>query len=152
MSKFNPRAAPPPGLFDSDGPTRETHIMSLPVSVRWKAIFLLIDKAGGAALPSVADLDPKDQLKVKWNLLAVVLWPLYYFYLGMWKKGLLAVILALLAVWIGAVLLKGLGFGILIKPLFILPGIYFGRYANVDYYRRMVLGEEDGEWLNALLK
>lgn len=152
MKKFNPRVAPPPGLFDSDGPTRENHIMSLPVSDRWRALFLLIDKAGGATLPSLADLDPKDQLKVKWNPLAVVLWPFYYFYLGMWKKGLLAVILALLAVWIAAILLKGFGLGILTKPLFILPGIYFGRYANVDYYRRMVLGEEDGEWIKALLK
>ncbi|UUZ49754.1 hypothetical protein LP420_06100 [Massilia sp. B-10] len=48
MKQFNPRAAPPPGLFDSDGPTRETHIMSLPVSVAWKAKFLLIDKVGMA--------------------------------------------------------------------------------------------------------
>lgn len=152
MNKFNPRAAPPPGLFDSDGPTREAHIMSLPVPVRWKAIFLLIDKAGGAALPALDGLDPKDQLKVKWNPLAIVLWPVYYFYLGMWQKGLLAVLLGLLGVWIAAILLKGFGLGLLIKPLFILPGIYLGRYANVDYYRRKVLGETDGEWLKALLK
>jgi hypothetical protein len=152
MSKFNPHAAPPPGLFDSDGPTRETHIMSLPVSVGWKAKFLLIDKAGGANLPSVQDLDPKDQLRVKWNPLAFILWPFYYFYLRMWMKGTVAVILAILAVLIVSVLLKGFGLGILSKGLWLVPGIYFAYRANTDYYRKMVLAEPEGEWLQALLK
>lgn len=150
--KFNPRTTPPPGLFDSDGPTRETHIMSLAVSVQWKATFLLIDKAGGASLPDLKRLDARERFAVRWNLAALVFWPFYYVYLGMWKKGGLAVFIALVALLIGAVLLKGFGFGILIKPACLLPGLYFAFHANVDLYRRLVLGEQDGEWLKTLLK
>jgi len=149
MSKFNIRAAPPPGLFDSDGPTRETHIMSLPVSLAWKTRFLLIDKAGGASLPSVLDLDRKDQLKVKWNVIAFLTWPAYYVYLGMWKKGVFAALLAIVAVLLVSVLLKGFGLGIVTPALWLVPGVYFAARANVDYYRIKVLGERDGEALHA---
>ncbi|HEY0062421.1 MAG TPA: DUF2628 domain-containing protein [Telluria sp.] len=152
MNKFNLRAAPPPGLFDSDGPSREAHIMGLPVSAAWKAKFLLIERAGGAYLPSVQDLPSSDQRKVKWNILAFVFWPFYYAYLKMWQKGGLMVALSLLLILIGSVLLKGFGLGILSNGLYLLPGIYFAYQANTDYYRKMVLREPEGEWLKELLK
>ncbi|WP_178372544.1 DUF2628 domain-containing protein [Massilia sp. CF038] len=126
--------------------------MALPVSTAWKARFMLIDRAGGASLPSLHDLDTWQQRMVRWNGWALVFWPGYYLYLKMVQKGALMVGLSLLLMLIAAVLLKGFGLGILSNALYIVPGIYFARQANTDYYRKMVLREPDGDWLRELLK
>lgn len=143
MNKFNPRAVPPPGLHDSEGPSREAFIASLPVSVAWKAKFYLIEKAGGPSLPSIQDLAPSDIRKVRWNLLAFVFWPFYYFYLGIWKKGAVMVSIATVSVLVVTFLLDGFGLDRFIKVAWMLPGVFFCMRANVDYYRKMVLLEED---------
>lgn len=143
LNKFNPRAVPPPGLYDAEGPTRESFIASLSVSVDWKAKFYLIDKAGGPTLPSVKDLAPSDRRKIRFNVLAFLLWPVYYFILGMTKKGGVMVAIALACILLAAFLMDGFGLDRFIFITCILPGIFFGLRANVDYYRKMVLREEE---------
>jgi hypothetical protein len=70
----------------------------------------------------------------------------------MWMKGAIGVIVAVISVLLVSVLLKGFGLGILSKGLWLVPGIYFAYRANTDYYKKMVLAEPEGEWLQALLK
>jgi len=142
-NQFDPRAVPAPGLYDADGPTRESFIASLPVSVAWKAKFYLIDKAGGPSLPSVNDLAPSDGRKIRFNVLAFLFWPVYYFILGMPKKGGVMVGIALACFLIVAVLMDGFGLDRFIFIAAFLPGVFFGLRANVDYYRKMVLKEEE---------
>jgi len=142
-NQFDPRSVPPPGLYDADGPTRESFIASLPVSVAWKAKFYLIDKAGGPSLPSVKDLAPSDGRKIRFNVLAFLIWPVYYFILGMRKKGAVMVSIAFAWVLLAAVLMDGFGLDRFIFIAAYLPGVFFGMRANADYYRKMVLREEE---------
>jgi hypothetical protein len=146
MTKFNPYAAPPPGLHDSEGPSRAAHIAALPVSDAWRAKFLLIEKAGGARMPRLKSLTSSERFTITFNFLAFLFWPFYYFVKRMWKKGVVMVSIGLFSLLILSIFLSGLGLGRYATVLACAIGVYFGMRANVDYYKQMVLKEVD-DWL-----
>jgi len=111
----------------------------------WRMRFDLIEKAGGPALPHRKRLRFFQNLRVMFNLWALLFGPFYYIAKGMWRKAL-------------TIFLPGLAMALLIGILapdgeldFILRGVnsamvaLFTLHANVSYYRKIVLGN-NGWW------
>lgn len=118
------------------------------VSDKWQRRFAAIEKAGGERArwwrwPQAKQLTGKEKRLITSNLWAFVFGPFYYQYLGMWRK---AITLTLFAVVIDLIL--GMASDALNVPidnfLWIVSAVMFKQCANVDYYRRRVLGRK--EW------
>jgi hypothetical protein len=111
-------------------------ISRLDVAESWKAVFRLIEKAGGAKLPQFRDLSIKERRAIQANWRAFFLGPLYFLAKGLWRPALVvfgtafAIILALEAMGFGG---AKLGIGV---------GLYCYMRANVLYYRLKVDGEQ----------
>ena len=120
-------------------------IGTLQVADTWKKKFRTLEQAGGPKLPHLKTLPFKERFSVTFNFLGFIFGPLYYLAKGMWKKALF-----LFAACVAAVLLIGsaldmaglpevansLGYGV---------SAFFGVRLNIDYYKKMVLGE-NGWW------
>jgi hypothetical protein len=145
MPKFDPYAAPPPGLHDSEGPSVVAHIAGLLVSDTWKFKFLLMERAGGPSLPRLKDLTSSERFIISFNFLAFLFWPFFHMSKGMWKKGGAMVGVSLVSLLVLSVLLNGFGLGRIAYLCVLAVGVVFARRANGDYYRKMVLGEPD-DW------
>jgi hypothetical protein len=145
MAQENRFAPPRAELSDIGEEPAHGDIESLPVSDKWKEKFRLLEKAGGPRQPRMKDLSSGERFKIGFNILAFLFGPFYYTAKGMWRKGLSlfgACFAALLA--IGLVLdLVGLGkFG---NALGYGAAAVFAVRANIDYYKKMVLGD-NGWW------
>lgn len=114
------------------------------LSEKWRLRFAAIEKAGGERTrwwrwPEGKALTRKERRLITSNLWAFVFGPFYYLYLGLWRK---AITLSLVALVIDVVL--GMAGDALNVPvdnfLWLVSAIMFKQCANVDYYRKMVLG------------
>jgi hypothetical protein len=109
------------------------------VSESWKRSFRAIEKAGlisGGFCPRFENVDPADHRHLMFNFGAFFFGPIYYFYLGMWRKGLtwVSIAAAILAVAMGlpAAVTRALGIGL---------QVLYASNANTDYYRKQIQGE-----------
>jgi hypothetical protein len=118
------------------------------LSDKWRRRFAAIEKAGGERTrwwrwPEAKQLTRKEKRLITSNLWAFVFGPFYYLYLGMWRK---AITLSFLALVIDVIL--GMAGDALNVPvdnfLWIVSAVMFKQCANVDYYRKTVLGRK--EW------
>lgn len=118
------------------------------LSEKWRRRFAAIEKAGGERVrwwrwPEAKLLTGKEKRLITSNLWAFVFGPVYYLSLGIWRK---AITLSLLALVIDLIL--GIAGDALNVPvdnfLWIVSAIMFKQCANVDYYRKTILGRK--EW------
>jgi uncharacterized membrane protein len=110
----------------------------------WANRFALIEKAGGPALPRLKGMPFAEIWKIKFNLLAFLLGPIYYAVKGMWKKGVTLFIALSVVLGVVSVLLEE-AFDInLDVALSVLAAGLFSRFANVTYYR--LVKERRNSW------
>jgi hypothetical protein len=138
ISTPNPYAPPQANL--QMGPAvattpRNDPIARLDVSDHWKSVFRLIEKAGGAKLPQLRDLERAERRRIMANWRAFFLGPIYLLAKGLWLPAL---VVFSTAVAVGLAL-EAMGFGG--AQLGVGVGIYCYMRANVLYYRLKVLGE-----------
>lgn len=120
-------------------------IDALAVSVRWKRRFHLIEKAGGVRLPRFRELPTRERMGLNFNVLAFLFGPLYYLAKGMWRKALSLFVVCALAAIALAFALSLLGLEALVRSVPYGVAAIFAVRANIDYYKRQVLGD-DGWW------
>ena len=141
--------APPKSDVGSGKPTGldeyRADLEKLPVSERWKFRFRVVEKAGGPSLPRFGELGPAERPRVIFNLLALLLGPFYYAALGMWRKAIVLFGVVLVAVELFGWLLSNVQLGHYADYLLFGAPVVFATRANIDYYKRRVLGE-DGWW------
>ncbi|ABP78080.1 conserved hypothetical protein [Stutzerimonas stutzeri A1501] len=142
MDTHNPYA-PPLAVLAGDETAR---IEALPVSASWKRRFLAIAQAGGPRLPLFKRLPPAERRKaLAFNILAFLFGPLYYLAKGMWRRAISYTLLALIAVTLIVLLLDASGYGEFARLLAYGVAGVFAMRANLDFYKRQVLG--DNGWL-----
>lgn len=112
------------------------------ISEVWKERFALIEKAGGAKLPKLGELESAEKRKVLFNIWGLLFAPFYYLAKGMWKK---AIVLAALSIVIALVIDALLGESRVVDLMtnLIAPALFAVR-ANVDFYKKTILG--DNNW------
>jgi len=114
---------------------------------KWVHNFALLEQAGGVRLPRLGTLPLGDRARLLVNIWALIFGPIYYAAKGMWRKGLalfLAMMVVLVLVELAAELL-GIGDKkIELASDIVVPFIFAAR-ANIDYYKKMVLGD-NGWW------
>jgi predicted RNA-binding Zn-ribbon protein involved in translation (DUF1610 family) len=130
------------------------------VSAEWKKRFALIEKAGGVDMPNEKGMPRGERLCMNYNKLAFFFGPFYYVTKGMWKRAVLySGIWLVLAVLIELIFHAPIEFIDKIKmlhwALHTRSGTYFFQVivglwlfyirANIDYYKKMVLGD-NGWW------
>jgi chromate transport protein ChrA len=77
--------------------------------------------------------------------LAFLFGPLYYLAKGMWKKAILYTIVSLLILITLAMILEYLGYSKIIGSLHFGASAFFAMRANIDFYKKSVL-EENNWW------
>lgn len=120
-----------------------TSISDPELSGAWKRKFVLIEKAGGPKLPKARELAFGERLKVVFNVWGFLFGPFYYLAKGMWKKAVVLTVLGVAAIVIIEIILRNMRISGTITN-FILPVIFATR-ANIDYYKKIMLGE-NGWW------
>jgi hypothetical protein len=120
-------------------------IDGLPVSASWKSKFKLIRKAGGPRLPDFGQLPMGERMKMHFNILAGLFGPFYYIGKGMWRKGMALFALCFSAILVLGAVLDMLGYGGISKGLGYGAAAVYAVRANLDYYKKMVLGD-NGWW------
>lgn len=124
----------------------ESTLLSIPTQElpeAWKVRFALLEKAGGPKLTKISELPFGERQKVIFNVWGFLFGPFYYLAKGMWKKAIVLIALCLAAIVILSMLLEAMAVSSVITN-FIAPAIFATR-ANVDYYKKIVLGE-NGWW------
>ena len=144
---MNPtRYAPPRAdVQDVHGNQFTARISDLPVSNNWKSKFHLLEKAGGPKMPELKALAFGERMKITLNFLAFLFGPIYYIVKGMWRKGLALFAACVLAIVGVAFLLELVGLGRFINALGYGAAASCAVRANIDYYKKMVLGQ-NGWW------
>lgn len=145
MSEANRYAAPRAQVADVAAVGAPAAIASLPVSDKWKARFFAIDRAGGVKLPRFKELSVSQRMSVNFNFLAFLFGPVYYATKGMWRKGLALFGVLVVAVVARAFGLEAAGLGRLANALGYGAAAVYSVRANIDYYKKMVLGR-NGWW------
>lgn len=120
-------------------------IGSLRVSDSWKLKFRLLRKAGVPGLKNLKALAPGERVKIGFNVLAFLFGPLYYFAKGMWKKALSLFVACVIGIVALEVILGCFGLYRVANALGYGVAAIFAVRANVDYYKKMVLGD-NGWW------
>jgi hypothetical protein len=143
MSQVNPYQPPQSNLDDSD---EEADIDSLNVSDTWKKRFKLLKQAGGPKMPHFKSMPRKERAGIGlFNVLAFLFGPFYYLAKGMWRKAITLSVACVVAVVVVDLILMAMGFGKLAGALgYGIAAVYATR-ANIDYYKKMVLGD-NGWW------
>ena len=143
MSQANPFTPPQSYVADLTD-SLEADIDSLPVSATWKKRFNWLKKAGGPSMPNLKTM-PKAERKgfSFFNILAFLFGPFYYLAKGMWRKGISLFIVCAAVVIALEFLLVMIGFGQFGKALGYGVSAVFAVRANIDYYKKMVLGENN---------
>ena len=145
MNETNPYAPPKAEVADVKLTFKGSRIDALPVSDTWKLRFRLLERAGGVKMPKLKDLSTGERMKIMFNVLAFFFGPFYYAFKGMWKKGLVLFGLCALVIVVADLVLTQLGFGRFGKSLGYGAAAIFAVRANIDFYKKMVLGE-NGWW------
>lgn len=119
------------------------------VSETWRKRFAFIEKAGGPKLKNAKTLSKEDQKLifplVNRNYWALIFGAFYYLYLGMWKKAISYTVVTLGASVLLGILFDAVGWSGLSKGLVFGAAGFFMLFANIDYYRKMVLND-NGWW------
>jgi hypothetical protein len=141
------RYAPPKAVVDDiDAATsRFANIDALDVSDKWKQKFRIFEKAGGPKLPRFKELAARERSKITFNILAFLFGPFYYLAKGMWRKALSLSAAVFVAVLVVAIVLILVDLGGLVGALGYGANAIYAARANVDYYKKMVLGD-NGWW------
>ncbi|MBC7956330.1 MAG: DUF2628 domain-containing protein [Cytophagales bacterium] len=126
-------------------PTGSADIDGLLVSDGWKRKFRLIQKAGGPKQTQFKSLTAGERMKISFNILAFLFGPIYYIVKGMWKKGLALFGACFVVLVVLSVLLELAGLGKVANALGYGAAALFAVRANIDYYKKMVLGD-NGWW------
>lgn len=145
MTETNRYAPPKAEVRDVAEPGRNADIDALPVSDSWKQKFRLIQKAGGPKQPNLKSLSSGERMKIVFNIVAFLFGPIYYLVKGMWKKALSLFGASLAAIVVLGTILELLGFPKLADALGYGAAAFFAVRANIDYYKKMVLGD-NGWW------
>jgi hypothetical protein len=115
------------------------------LSESWKGKFCLIEKAGGTKLNKINELSFRERMKVNFNILAFLFCPFYYVFKGMWKKGLSLFAICAVVVIVLSIPLDLAGLEKVSDSLGVGVGYVFATRANIDYYKKMILGK-NGWW------
>lgn len=145
MTETNRYAPPMAEVRDLAEPGRNADIDALPVSDAWKQKFRLIEKAGGARQPDLKSLSSGERMKIGFNIVAFLFGPVYYLVKGMWRKALSIFGACIVVIVILGVVLDLLGVGRVADALGYGAAAVFAVRANIDYYKKMVLGD-NGWW------
>ena len=146
MQSHNPYAPPVAKVDDIEEDHSDESIEALPVSEKWKERFKAIAHAGGVKFPNLKDLPKNERRKAySFNVLAFLFGPVYYIAKGMWKKGLALLLACVLVVIVLSIALGYFGLGKIANALGYGVSAVFAMRANIDYYKKMVLGE-NGWW------
>lgn len=121
---------------------RET-IEALRIIPKWKEKFLAISETkplGGGWTPEFEDKAKYKDLPfwTKYNAWGLLFGVLFYFFKGMWKKGLLILGLTIVLSTIANATHNG---GLLFVS-YVMPSLIVIIHSNIDYYRKIVLGED----------
>jgi len=118
-------------------------IDSLDVSDGWKAKFRILAEAEVISFGLIPkfrndEIYKQAPITTKMNFWALLFGIFYYITKGMWKKGIVLLVIAIGIVIVitelfGDSIGNSAGFG---------TSALFAAYANFDYYRKMVLGED----------
>jgi hypothetical protein len=111
---------------------------------KWRVRFDMIEKAGGAALSKLDQVTDRELARIRFNFWAFFFGPLFYLAKGMWQKavvrwlpgGAAMFLLNIIATPPEALAL----FSLIIS---ISTGVWCARRANVDYYSKIVLRDND---------
>jgi len=141
----NPFAPPQAPVSDVPSPLATTAIDELPVSDTWKTKFMLMEKAGGVKMPQHKALSTGERMKISFNVLAFLFGPFYYLAKGMWKKAITLFVVSVAIVVILEIALEMTGLGRFGKALTYGVAAVYAVRANIDYYKKMVLGQ-NGWW------
>ena len=145
MTQTNPFTPPQSHVADLTD-SLEGDIDSLPVSATWKKRFKWIRKAGGPSMPNLKTM-PRAERKGfnQFNILAFLFGPFYYLAKGMWRKSISLFVVCAAVVIALEFLLVMIGFERFGKALGYGVSTVFAIRANIDYYKKMVLGK-NGWW------
>lgn len=110
------------------------------LSGAWKNKFRLIQAAGGPKLSKIKELPMSERQTVVFNIWGMLFGPLYYLYLGMWKKAIPLFCLTIIGLMVLEMLFRK--FGIRPTALNFVGGMLFAVRVNVDYYKNIVLRDE----------
>ncbi|MFN7571514.1 MAG: DUF2628 domain-containing protein [Betaproteobacteria bacterium] len=124
----------------------DTDIESLPISEIWKKRFRWLRKAGGPSMKNIKDMPISERIRGStFNILAFLFGPFYYIAKGMWRKGVALFVVCVVVVVLLDIVLTLSGFAKVGKALGYGVSAVFAVRANIDYYKKMVLGE-NGWW------
>lgn len=137
-------AKPLRGIASSKAPTQD-------IPENWRETFTLIEKAGGPKAfnnvgvflfgsLAIRELPFSERTKVAFNGWGFLFGPFYYLAKGMWKKAITLTGLSIAIVLILSMVLTAMGFSDKIT-LFVGAAI-FGSRTNIDYYKKVVLGDD----------
>jgi hypothetical protein len=146
MTDPNPFAAPRANV-DGSGDATLVDIDRLPVSEKWKEKFRLFRKAGAPKFSRLKDLPPEERKRASFgfNILAFLFGPFYYLAKGMWRRGVTLLVVCIAVVAGLEILFAAVGWHRLGNALgYGIAAVYAVR-ANIDYYKKMVLGD-NGWW------
>jgi hypothetical protein len=144
MNETNPFAPPKAPVRDAIEESG-VDIDALDVSETWKTRFRLLERAGGPKMPHINDLRYGDRTRVMFNILAFLFGPLYYVSKGMWRKAITFFLIGVAAIVILTFVFEALGWSSVNRALSYGLAAFFSMRANIDYYKRVVLG--DNGWL-----
>ncbi|MGY3265538.1 DUF2628 domain-containing protein [Lysobacter sp. HA35] len=122
-------------------PPKASAIDALDVSPKWKARFRAIEKAGGARLTKLRDLDKAERNLVNRNWPAFFFWPVYFPAKGLWRQAISYFLIAMALVF----LFELVGLGRYSRVVGYGMGAVAAFRANLGYYKRVVLGQ--ASWL-----
>ncbi len=116
------------------------------VSESWKKKFALIEKAGGPKLPKARDLSSAERNSLIFNWLGALFNGFYYLVKGMWKKAITLTALSVVISLVFDLVFSAAGFPKVATVFSVaLPVAIFGTRANIDFYKKVMLGD-NGWW------
>lgn len=118
------------------------------ISESWKKRFALIERAGGPKLPRSRDLSFSERSGIVFNILGALFNGFYYLAKGMWKKAITLTGLSVVITLLLELILSAMGFSQGAKfsvVSLVVPVAIFGARANIDYYKKVILGD-NGWW------
>jgi hypothetical protein len=143
MNQPNRFAPPKSRVADTESSDNGAKINSLKVSEAWREKFRVIEKAGGPRLPKFRSVPYKERKTIGFNGFGFLFGPFYYLAKGMWRKAItyfgggVAIIVVL------SIVMDMLGFKDAERYLGYGMAGAFAVRANIDYYKQMVLDEND---------